>query len=66
MCYMYKKSMQPIALRWVEWDTGTVSSCGAWRDFWDTGTVLLSHFELKMGQKNRPRVPEFGHVIIKV
>jgi len=23
---------------------------------WDTGTVLLSHFLQKMGQKNRPRV----------
>jgi len=29
---------------------------------WDTGTVLLSHFCLKMGQKNRPRVPFCGLV----
>ena len=58
MCYRYKKSMQPIALRWVEWDTGTVSSCDAWRDFWDTGTVLLSPFGLKMGPKYRPCVPK--------
>ncbi len=30
-------------------------------DFWDKGTVLLSHFPARMtiqpGQKNRPRVP---------
>jgi len=28
---------------------------------WDTGTVLLSHFPQKVGQKNRPRVPHSGY-----